>query len=402
MPTYQYEAADGAGRIERGLIDADSERHARQSLRARGLLPLALHATGAAAGARRSFGAARIRDTELGWLTRQLAGLLAAGLPLEQALSASLEHAQRRHLTHLLASIRADVRAGHRFCDALSTHPRDFPPIYCALVEAGEHSGELPQVMERLANYIESRGDLRGKILTAFIYPAIVTLVAVAVVIFLLSYVVPQVVSAFNHTQQTLPWLTRTMLAISGFIQDWGLLAAAGIATLLALWRWILRDPDARLAWHSRILRLPVVGRYVLGLNTARYAATLAILAGSGVPLLTALETAGRTLGNDRLQLAAAEAGRMVREGSSLMAALQAQKVFPPLLIHMIGSGERTGALPEMLERAATTLSRELERRALALTAALEPAMTLIMGGIVLVIVLAVMLPIIEINQMIQ
>src|SRR5690606_5713672 len=197
MPTYQYEAADAAGRIETGLIDADSERNARQLLRTRGLLPLSLRvAAGSRSAAGRILAASRLRDSELGWLTRQLAGLLAAGLPLEQALSASLDDAERRHVAHVLAAVRADIRAGHRLCDALAAHPRDFPEIYCALVEAGEQSGELPEVMERLAAHIESRGDLRNKILTAFIYPAIVTLVAVAVVVFLLSYVVPQVVNA--------------------------------------------------------------------------------------------------------------------------------------------------------------------------------------------------------------
>src|SRR5690554_1169433 len=187
MPSYQYEAADAAGRIERGLIDAESERNARQILRARGLLPLSLQSAQRRGTGARILGGARIRDTELGWLTRQLAGLLNAGLPLEQALGASLEQAERRHVAQVLTSVRADIRAGHRLCDALAAHPRDFPPIYCALVEAGEHSGELPQVMERLAGHIESRGLLRSKILTAFIYPAIVTLVAIAVVVFLLK-----------------------------------------------------------------------------------------------------------------------------------------------------------------------------------------------------------------------
>lgn len=403
MPSYQYEAADAAGRIERGLIDADTERNARQLLRTRGLLPLSVRLV--SGGRNRAGGlltGTRIRDTELGAVTRQLAGLLAAGLPLETALSACLEQAERRHVTHLLAAVRADIRAGHRLCDAMAAHPRDFPPIYCALVEAGEQSGELPEIMERLATHIESRGDLRNKILTAFIYPTIVTLVAIAVVVFLLSYVVPQVVSAFSHTQQSLPLLTRAMLATSGFIRDWGLLTAVVLAALFAAWRFTLRAPAVRLAWHTRILRLPVIGRYVLGVNTARYAATLAILTHSGVSLLTALDAAQRTLSNDRLREASEDAIRRVREGAALAAALQAQKLFPPLLIHMIGSGERTGELPSMLDRAAHTLSTELERRALTLTAILEPMMTLLMGGIVLVIVLAVMMPIIEINQLIR
>ncbi|MGB6105801.1 MAG: type II secretion system inner membrane protein GspF [Pusillimonas sp.] len=402
MPTYQYEASNAAGRLEHGLIDADTERNARQMLRSRGLLPLSLKAASGGRGKAGIFKGPRISDADLGWLTRQLASLLAARLPLEAALSATLEQAERQHVAHTLASVRADIRAGHRLGEALAARPRDFPPIYRALIDAGEQSGDLSQVMEKLADYIESRGALRNKILTAFIYPIIVTFVSLGIVVFLLSYVVPQVVGAFSQTHQTLPLLTRLMLSASGFVQDWGALTAAALAILFMLWRWHLRHPAARLAWHSRILRMPLFGRYVLGVNTARYAATLGILTSSGVPLLAALEASRRTLSNDRLRLAVDEATRNVREGSPLAPALQAQKVFPPLLIHLIGSGERTGELPAMLERAARTLSAELERRAMTMTALLEPLMILIMGGIVLVIVLAVMMPIIEINQMIQ
>ncbi len=403
MPTYQYEASNAAGRVERGLIDADSERNARQTLRSRGLLPLSLRPTG---GGRSKTGQVfkgpRISESDLGWLTRQLASLLAASLPLEAALSATIEQAERQHVAHTLASVRSDIRAGHRLGDALAGHPRDFPPIYRALIDAGEKSGDLSQVMEKLADYIESRGALRNKILTAFIYPIIVTVVSIGIVIFLLSYVVPQVVGAFAQTHQTLPLLTRIMLAASGFVQDWGLVAAVAIIAVFSLWRWHLRNPAARLAWHARILRMPLVGRYALGVNTARYAATLAILVGSGVPLLAALEAAGRTLSNDKLRVAVDEATQRVREGSPLAPALAAQKVFPPLLIHLVGSGERTGELPAMLDRAARTLSTELERRAMTMTALLEPLMILVMGGIVMMIVLAVMMPIIEINQMIR
>ena len=403
MPAYRYEAADARGQVERGLIEADNGRNARQALRSRGLLPLSLRPahTGAAAAGRLLKGP-RINDADLCWLTRQLASLLAARLPLDTALSATLEQAERRHLVDTLASVRADVRAGHRLGQALAAHPRDFPAIYRALIDAGEESGDLAQVMEKLADYIESRSALRNKILTAFIYPAIVTLVSIAIVIFLLSYVVPQVVGAFNQAHQALPLLTRLMLSASDLVRHWGGVAALALIALFALWRWQLRHAAFRLAWHARVLRLPLLGRYVLGVNTARYAATLSILTGGGVPLLAALDVAARTLGNDKLRLAADEAARQVREGSSLASALQAQKAFPPLLVYLTGSGERTGALPAMLERASRTLSNELERRAMTMTALLEPLMILAMGGIVLVIVLAIMMPIIEINQMIH
>ena len=257
-------------------------------------------------------------------------------------------------------------------------------------------------MLERLADYIEARGALRNKVLTAFIYPGIVTVVSMAIVVFLLSYVVPQVVGAFTQARQTLPWLTRLLLAASAGIQDWGLAVAAGLALCFVLWRLHLRHPAARLAWHARVLRLPLLGRYAQGVDVARFAATLAILTGSRVPLLQALEASGRTLRNRRLRAAVADALRWVREGGSLAQALQAQKVFPPLLIQLVASGERTGELPAMLDRAAGVLAADLERRALTFTAVLEPLMILAMGGMVLVIVLAVMLPIIEINQLIQ
>ncbi|NLZ11461.1 MAG: type II secretion system inner membrane protein GspF [Alcaligenaceae bacterium] len=401
MPSYQYEAVDAAGHHDRGRIDADSVRSARAALRARGLLPLSVRENGGRGGKSWSMGG-RISDADLGWLTRQLASLLAAGLPLEAALRATMEQAERKPVSQALAAVRDDVRTGHRLGEALAAHPRHFPEIYRALVDAGEQSGDLAQVLERLADYIESRSALRNKVLTAFIYPVIVTIVSIGIVIFLLSYVVPQVVGAFSQAQQTLPLLTRLMLVASAFTREWGLAVVLGLVALFGLWRLRLRNPSARLAWHTRVLRLPILGRYAMGVDVARFADTLAILTSSNVPLLAALEAARRTLGNCRLQAAVDDATRRVREGSALAQALEAQKTFPPLLIHLAGSGERTGQLSAMLDRAARVLSSELERRAMTMTALLEPLMILIMGGIVLVIVLAVMMPIIEINQLVH
>jgi len=289
-----------------------------------------------------------------------------------------------------------------RLAEALAARPRDFPEIYRALIAAGEESGDLAQVMERLADYIEERNNLRGKILTAFIYPGVVGLVSIGIVIFLLSYVVPQVVNAFSQARQDLPGLTLAMLNASDFIRAWGWLCAGVMAGAFWSWRLYLRNPAARLSWHHRVLKLPLIGRFVLGLNTARFASTLAILGGAGVPLLRALEAARQTLSNDRLSLSVNEATAKVREGVNLAAALKVENVFPPVLIHLIASGEKTGALPPMLERAAQTLSRDIERRAMGMTALLEPLMIVVMGGVVLVIVMAVLLPIIEINQLVQ
>lgn len=403
MNRYRFEAADANGKIEAGHLEADSQSAAFGVLRSRGLTALLVQVeSNTPAGAGGGLFSAKLSDNDLAWATRQLASLLGASLPLEAALSATVEQAERKHIAQTLSAVRADVRGGMRLAEALAARPRDFPEIYRALIAAGEESGDLAQVMERLADYIEERNNLRGKILTAFIYPGVVGLVSIAIVIFLLSYVVPQVVSAFSQARQDLPGLTLAMLNASDFIRGWGWLCFSAMAGGFWGWRLYLRNPAARLSWHSRILRLPLIGRFVLGLNTARFASTLAILGGAGVPLLRALEAARQTLSNDRLSLSVSDATAKVREGVNLAAALRVEKVFPPVLIHLIASGEKTGSLPPMLERAAQTLSRDIERRAMGMTALLEPLMIVVMGGVVLVIVMAVLLPIIEINQLVQ
>ena len=401
MNRYRYEAADASGKLEAGHLEAESQGAAFASLRSRGLTALLVQLEGNANVAGSSLFSAKLSDNDLAWATRQLASLLGASLPLEAALSATVEQAEKKHIAQTLSAVRADVRSGMRLADALAARPRDFPSIYRALIAAGEESGDLAQVMERLADYIEERNNLRGKILTAFIYPGVVGLVSIGIVIFLLSYVVPQVVSAFSQARQDLPGLTLAMLNASDFIRAWGALCFAALVGGFWCWRLYLRNPVARLNWHSRVLRLPLLGRFVLGLNTARFASTLAILGGAGVPLLRALEAARQTLSNDRLSQCVSDATAKVREGVNLAPALAVEKVFPPVLIHLIASGEKTGALPPMLERAAQTLSRDIERRAMGMTALLEPLMIVVMGAVVLVIVMAVLLPIIEINQLV-
>ena len=401
MNRYRYEAADASGKLEAGHLEAESQGAAFASLRSRGLTALLVQLEGNANVAGSSLFSAKLSDNDLAWATRQLASLLGASLPLEAALSATVEQAEKKHIAQTLSAVRADVRRGMRLADALAARPRDFPSIYRALIAAGEESGDLAQVMERLADYIEERNNLRGKILTAFIYPGVVGLVSIGIVIFLLSYVVPQVVSAFSQARQDLPGLTLAMLNASDFIRAWGALCFAALVGGFWCWRLYLRNPVARLNWHSRVLRLPLIGRFVLGLNTARFASTLAILGGAGVPLLRALEAARQTLSNDRLSQSVSDATAKVREGVNLAPALALEKVFPPVLIHLIASGEKTGSLPPMLERAAQTLSRDIERRAMGMTALLEPLMIVVMGAVVLVIVMAVLLPIIEINQLV-
>ncbi|WP_164282658.1 type II secretion system inner membrane protein GspF [Stenotrophomonas maltophilia] len=399
MALFDYQAANAQGRIEKGQVDADSPRGARQLLRGRGLTPVQVSAARSAGS---GWAARRLSASELAWATRQLASLLAASLPLEGALSAVIEQAERPHVAQALTAVRADVRAGQRLTVALAARPRDFPPIYRALVGAGEDSGDLARVMERLADYIEERNALQAKVLTAFIYPAAISLVSVAIVIFLLSYVVPQVVTAFVQARQTLPMLTQVMLAASAFVRSWGMWVGLGIAALVVAWRLALRKPGLRLRWDAMLLRVPMVGRFVLGVNSARFASTLAILLDAGVPLLRALEAARQTLGNALLARCAHDVSARVREGAALGSALKVQKVYPPILVHLVASGEKTGSLAPLLDRAAQTISREIERRAMALTALLEPTMILVMGGVVLTIVLAVLMPIMEMNQLVQ
>ena len=405
MPAFRYEAVDAAGTTSKGVLRADSPRAARSDLRARGMVPLVLELISgdAAASEGRSFRFGdKLSQVELALFTRQLASLLASNLPMEQAFDALMEQAERQYLRELTAAIRAELMGGAALADALALHPRDFSEIYRALVSAGEQTGQLATVLGRLADYIESRNALLQKLRLAFTYPAIVTLVAFAIVIFLLTYVVPQIVSVFANTKQKLPLLTTIMLALSGFVRQWGWLLALVLGACFAVWRRSLRDPERKLRWHRWLLSAPLIGRFQRSLNTSRFASTLAITTSAGVPILRALHTSRDTLSNLAMRQQVEEATNAVREGVSLARALGAQQHFPPMLIHMIRAGEATGELPAMLERAAQMQAQDLERRALTIAGLLEPLLILTMGVVVLLIVLAVLMPIIEINQLVR
>ena len=406
MPAFRYEAVDNGGATRKGVVNADSPRAARADLRAHGLTPLSVEAIAAqldAAGVARSRGIGeRLSQNELALFTRQLASLLEAGLPLEQAFTALLEQAERPYVRDLVASIRAEVIGGSAFSTALTHHPRDFAEIYRALVGSGEQIGQLSRVLSRLADYIERRNALVQKVRLAFTYPAIVTVVAFAIVIFLLTYVVPQIVSVFANTKQKLPFLTVVMLAVSDFVRAYGIYVGILIAGAFWLWRRALRNPVLKRRWHTWLLTAPIYGKFERSLNTARFASTLAITTGSGVPILRALDTSRETLSNVAMAELVEQATASVREGVSLARALSAQKLFPPMLVHMIRAGEITGELPAMLERAANSQQADLERRTLTIAGLLEPVLILAMGLVVLLIVLAVLMPIIEINQLVQ
>jgi general secretion pathway protein F len=406
MPAFRYEAVDGGGATRKGVVNADSARSARADLRTQGLTPLNVEAIAAqvdASGATKSRGfGERLSSVELALFTRQLASLLEAGLPLEQAFTALLEQAERPYMRDLVASIRSEVMGGASFSDALSRHPRDFAEIYRALVASGEQIGHLARVLTRLADYIERRNALVQKVRLAFTYPAIVTVVAFAIVIFLLTYVVPQIVSVFANTKQKLPILTVVMLAVSDFVRAYGIYMLILLILAALGWRRALKNPELKRRWHTWLLTAPVYGKFERSLNTARFASTLAITTGSGVPILRALDTSRDTLSNVAMKELVEQASASVREGVSLARALSAQKHFPPMLIHMIRAGEITGELPAMLERAANSQQQDLERRTLTIAGLLEPVLILAMGLVVLLIVLAVLMPIIEINQLVR
>lgn len=406
MPAFRYEAVDAGGATRKGVVNADSPRAARADLRVQGLTPLNVEAIAAqvdASGATRSRGfGERLSSVELALFTRQMASLLEAGLPLEQAFTALLEQAEKPYLRDLIASIRAEVMGGIAFSDALSHHPRDFDQIYRGLVSSGEQIGQLARVLSRLADYIERRNSLVQKVRLAFTYPAIVTVVAFAIVIFLLTYVVPQIVSVFANTKQKLPVLTVIMLAVSDFMRAYGILLGAALVAAWFAWRRALQNPVLKRRWHTWLLTAPVYGKFERSLNTARFASTLAITTGSGVPILRALDTSRDTLSNVAMRELVEQATASVREGISLARALSVQKHFPPMLVHMIRAGEITGELPAMLERAANSQQADLERRTLTIAGLLEPVLILAMGLVVLLIVLAVLMPIIEINQLVR
>ncbi len=408
MPAYTFEALDAQGATQRGLIDADTARSARSMLRARALVPLLVEpATGGGTTAKGSglnltlWGGRVFSATTLTVWTRQMAGLVAAGLPLERALSALTDEAEDKQQRNLMASLRSEVNAGAPFAQALAQHPREFTPIYTSVIAAGEQSGQLGTVLERLADDLEAREALKNKLVAASLYPAIVTLVAIVIVVFLVSYVVPQVASVFAGSKRALPLLTVMMLGLSDVVRNHGwlmLLALAAGSGALVVAR---RNEALRLRMDAAWLRLPLVGRLARGFNAARFAATLAMLAGAGVPILRALQTAAETLNNQAMRADALDALVLVREGAPLASALASKKRFPPLVSMFARLGEQTGQLPAMLDRAAEQLSAEVQRRAMHMATILEPLLIVGMGVVVMLIVLAVLMPIIQLNQLV-
>ncbi|RYF18325.1 MAG: type II secretion system protein GspF [Comamonadaceae bacterium] len=407
MPAYAFEALDAEGATQKGVVEADTARAARGLLRGRALVPLEVRqvASGEGAGAATSRALFRRRvfsATELAIWTRQLAGLVGSGLTLERALTALTEEADNEQHHHLMAALRAEVNAGSSFAKALARFPREFSEIYIAVVGAGEQSGHLGAVLERLADDLEERQALNAKLMAATLYPAIVTVAAIAIVLLLMTYVVPQVANVFAGSKRALPLLTVVMLALSAFLRTWGVTLLMVLGAIVFALRAALRKPAFRERFDAGWLGLPLVGRLSRGYNAARFAGTLAMLAGAGVPILKALQAAAETLGNRAMRADALDALVLVREGAPLASALAQKKRFPGLLSMFARLGEQTGQLPSMLQRAANQLSAEVQRRALQFATLLEPLLIVGMGLVVMLIVLAVLLPIIQLNQWVR
>ena len=401
MEAFQYQALDAAGRTVSGVVQADTARLARIQLRAQGLLPALVAPVHARERAGKAW-ARGLSSTELSLLTRQMATLFDSGLTMEQTLNALIEEATEPLTREVLAGVKTEVTGGSSLAGAMGAYGKSFPDFYRALVHGGEESGALPTVLQHLADYLDARQALRQKTSLALLYPILVTTIAIMIVTGLLIYVVPQVAQVFQQSRQTLPLLTRALIALSNFLRGtWPYLLAI-IGGGYAVARMALRRTAARRRWHAFLLRLSWLGPLVRGVNTSRFASTLAILVGGGVPLLAALNSGARVMTNMVMREAIERAIERVREGASLARALGETRAFPPLLVHLVASGEASGKLEQMLERAARLETQALERRLAVFLTLLEPVMILLMGGVVLMIVLAILLPIMQINQLVH
>ncbi len=406
MSAYEYSALDARGRQQKGLIEGDTQRQVRQTLRERGLTPLDIKEVSESRAQRRQgFMLKRsgsFTSAELSLFARQLATLTRSGLPLDEALAAVSQQSESKRVQRVTLGVRSRVTEGNSLARALSEFPGAFPTLFRATIEAGEQAGKLDAVLERLADYAERSQALRSKVMQATVYPVILTVVAIGVVTLLMTYVVPKVVGVFDSLGAELPPLTRGLIATSAFLQHYGPYLAIAIAGSIFLFVRALRNEDFRRGYHRRVLRLPLIGRLARGANTGRFMRTLGILFGSGVPILDAMSIGAQVVTNLPMREAIDTAAKRVREGASLNKSLAESRLFPPITMHLIASGESSGKLDEMLDRAADNQERELETLIGVLMSFFEPVLILTMGGVVLLIVLAILLPIFNLNQLVK
>jgi general secretion pathway protein F len=403
MGAFEYTALDAQGRERSGVLEGDASRQVRQQLREQGLTPLSVEAVQQREGRSKStLFRRRISSVDLALITRQWATLVRSGLPIDEALATVSRQTEKPRLKSMIAAVRSRVMEGHPLAVALSDFPNVFSELFRSTVAAGEQSGHLEVVLERLADYTESRQQLSQKISLALIYPALLTLVAVAVVAFLMAVVVPKVIVVFNNTGAELPWVTVTLIGISHFVQHYGLLLLILLAVTVGVLVYLNRFENFRRGFHRFLLRLPVIRRLVRGIETARFARTFSILVASGVPVLEGMRISAQVISNLPMREAVDEAAKRIREGSGIHTALEACGYFPPMMVNLVASGEASGNLEEMLERSATGQEREMETLIAGTMGLFEPLLIVAMGGIVLFIVIAILLPIFNMNQLIK
>lgn len=405
MPAFRYKALNQKGRLVKGVLEGDSERQVRSQLRQRSLRPVEVAEAGAKQQSVRGWRVAfrpGLRAGEVALITRQLATLVGSALPLDECLQAAAEQTRKAKTKAILLQVRSRVAEGHTLANALAQFPQAFGEMYRAMVHAGEQAGQLAPVLEQLAEYTETRQHTSQQLQMALIYPFVLVAVAVAVVTALMVFVVPELVGMFAHSRRELPPLTTALIATSDFLRHSGLYLGVAVVALVIGLRYLLRDPGRRRRWHRLLLTVPGVSGVVVSMDTARFSSTLSILMASGVPLLDALKIAGAVMNNTVLREAAARVSLRVQEGSSLNRAMSQEPYFPPMMIHMVASGETSGELENMLARSAANQERELEMTLGTVMALFEPLMVVLMGGIVLTIVLAVLLPIFDLNTMVR
>ncbi len=404
MGAFEYTALDAGGREQKGVIEGDTAKAVRQILRERSLLPVSVSEVAQKEARRqRKFSLSRgVSAADLSLLTRQIATLVRAGLPLEEALLAVSQQTEKPRVQSIILGVRSKVMEGHTLADGLAEFPRVFPEIYRSTVSAGEQTGHLDAVLERLADYMESREAMRQKVIGALIYPLVLAVICFIIVAGMLVFVVPQVIEVFESSKAQLPLMTRMLISVSDFLRDYGLYLIIAIAVaIFGFTRW-LRSPQARRKFHRFLLTVPLYGRITRGFNNARFTRTFSILSGSAVPVLEAMRIAGDVCTNLPMRDAVAEAAARVREGAPIGRSLAVSKLFPPMTIHLISSGESSGELDSMLERAATSQERELEGLLAAMVGLLGPLMIIVMGLFVMGIVFAMLMPIFQMNQLIR
>ena len=403
MPAFEYIALDSKGKEETGILEADTARQLRQLLRDSNLTPLQVNQVEKSENnsQQKTQRAGRVNAADLALLTRQLATLVQSGSPLEEALAITAKQTEKRNVKHILAAVRSRVVEGFSFADGLKTFPSVFPDMYRATVAAGEQSGHLDAVLERMADYTESRQETQQRISTAMFYPAILTVLSIAIVVGLLVFIVPKIIDVFDNVGQELPAMTQMLIAVSDFFRANGIVLGIVLILAFIIFKQMIKIPKWRFKYHNFLLKLPVIKKMVRGLNTARFARTLSILASSGVPILDAMSISARVVQNLPMREAVDNAALKVREGMTINRALDQTGYFPPMTVHLIASGESSGRLDDMLERAAIQQERETDGMLTKMLGIFEPVLILVMGGVVLLIVLSILLPILNLNQLV-